>query len=97
MLVCLKWSQRSLRLSSALFILFTLSCFSKVISSISSSSSWIRSSASDTLLLISSRVFFWRRKWQPTPMFLPGESQGQQNLVGCCLWGRTESDTIEAT
>ena len=39
----------------------------------------------------------WRRKWQPTPMFLPGESQGQGNLVGCCLWGRTESDTTEAT
>ena len=35
----------------------------------------------------------WRRKWQPTPVFLPGESQGR---VGC-LWGRTESDTTEAT
>ena len=31
----------------------------------------------------------WRRKWQPTPMFLPGESQGRRSLVGCCLWGRT--------
>ena len=39
----------------------------------------------------------WRRKWQPTPVFLPGESQGRQALVGCCLWGRTESDTTEAT
>ena len=39
----------------------------------------------------------WRRKWQPTPVFLPGESQGQMNLVGCHLWGRTESDTTEAT
>ena len=39
----------------------------------------------------------WRRKWQPTPVFLPGESQGQGSLVGCRLWGRTESDTIEAT
>ena len=29
----------------------------------------------------------WRRKWQPTPVFLPGESQGRGNLVGCCLWG----------
>ena len=34
----------------------------------------------------------WRRKWQPTPVFLPGESQGQQSLVGCRLWGHTESD-----
>ena len=33
-----------------------------------------------------------RRKWQPTPVFLPGESQGQGSLVGCHLWGRTESD-----
>ena len=39
----------------------------------------------------------WRRKWQPTPMFLPGESQGRWSLVGCRLWGRTESNTTEAT
>ena len=39
----------------------------------------------------------WRRKWQPTPVFLPGESQGQRSLVGCCLWGRTESDRTEVT
>ena len=39
----------------------------------------------------------WRRKWQPTPVFLPGESQGFGSLVGCCLWGRTESDMTEAT
>ena len=39
----------------------------------------------------------WRRKWQPTPVFLPGESQAWQGLVGCRLWGRTESDTTEAT
>ena len=39
----------------------------------------------------------WRRKWQPTPVFLPGESQGRGSLVGYCLWGRTESDTTEAT
>ena len=39
----------------------------------------------------------WRRKWQPTPVFLPGESQGLGSLVGCRLWVRTESDTTEAT
>ena len=39
----------------------------------------------------------WRRKWQPTPVFLPRESQGRGSLVGCCLWGSTESDTTEAT
>ena len=37
----------------------------------------------------------WRRKWQPTPVFLPGESQGRGSLVGCRLWGLTESDTTE--
>ena len=39
----------------------------------------------------------WRRKWQPTPEFLPGESQGRGSLVGFRLWGHTESDTTEAT
>ena len=39
----------------------------------------------------------WRRQWQPTPVLLPGESQGQGSLVGCHLWGRTELDTTEAT
>ena len=44
-----------------------------------------------------SMTAIWRRKWQPTPVFLPGVSQGWGSLVGCRLWGRTESDTIEAT
>ena len=39
----------------------------------------------------------WRRKWQPTAVFLPGEFQGQWSLVGYYLWGCTESDTTEAT
>ena len=39
----------------------------------------------------------WRRKWQPTPVFLSGESQGRGSLVGCSLWGRTEFATTEAT
>ena len=39
----------------------------------------------------------WRRKWQPTPAFLTGESQGRRSLVGCHLWGCTELDTTEAT
>ena len=37
----------------------------------------------------------WGRKWNPTPVFLPGESQTLGSLVGCCRWGRTESDTTE--
>ena len=39
----------------------------------------------------------WRRKWQLTPVFLPGESQGRGSLVGCRLWGRTESNSTEVT
>ena len=39
----------------------------------------------------------WRSKWQPTPVFLPGESQRWGSLVGCHLWGLTESDTTEVT
>ena len=39
----------------------------------------------------------WRRKWQPSPVFLPRESQGQGSLAGCRLWGHTELDTTEAT
>ena len=39
----------------------------------------------------------WRRKWQPTPVFLPGESQGWWSRVGCHLGGRTELDMNEVT
>ena len=39
----------------------------------------------------------WRRKWQPTPVFLPGESQGWWSLMGCRLWGRTQLDMTETT
>ena len=34
----------------------------------------------------------WRREWQATPVFLPGESHGHKSLVGYSPWGRTESD-----
>ena len=36
----------------------------------------------------------WRRKWQPTPVFLPGEFYGQRSLVGYTPWGRKDSDTL---
>ena len=38
---------------------------------------------------------FWRRQWHPTPVLLPGKSQGWRNLVGCSPWGCWESDTTE--
>ena len=37
----------------------------------------------------------WRRKWQPTPIFLPGESHGQGNLADCSPWGHKELDITE--
>ena len=37
------------------------------------------------------------RQWHPTPVLLPGKSHGWRSLVGCSPWGRTESDTTEAT
>ena len=44
-----------------------------------------------------STLMHWRRKWQPTPVFLPGESHGWRSLVGCSPWGCRELDTTEAT
>jgi len=41
--------------------------------------------------------FPWRRAWQPTPVFLPGESYGQRSLAGCSPWGRKQPDMTEAT
>ena len=40
-------------------------------------------------------VSVWRREWQPTPVFLPGEFYGQRSLAGFSPWGRKESDTTE--
>ena len=52
----------------------------------------------DWATLLSRFTFMhWRRKWQPTPVFLPGESQGRGSLVGCHLWGCTETDMTEVT
>ena len=42
-------------------------------------------------------LYQWRRKWQPTPVFLPGEADGQGILAGHGPWGRRESDMMEVT
>ena len=49
------------------------------------------------MVTINREIVRTRRNWHPTPVFLPGESQGRGILMGCCLWGRTELDTTEAT
>ena len=51
----------------------------------------------ERLFYFSLHVILWRRQWHPAPVLLPGKSHGQRSLVGCSLWGRTESDTPEAT
>ena len=38
---------------------------------------------------------YWSRKWQPTPVFLPGKPPGQRSLVGYSSWGHKESNTTE--
>ena len=61
-------------------------------------SPWLLRVGHDWVTSLSLFIFMhWRRKWQPTPVFLNGESWAQGSLVGCRLWGRTESDTTEAT
>ena len=60
---------------------------------------WIRWKASvyNAETSVPSRVgkISWRRKWQPTPVFLPGKSHGQRSLAGYNPWGHKESDTTE--
>ena len=61
---------------------------------------WVRLAESDATEATSLSLFtfmHWRRKRQSTPVFLPAESQGRGSLMGCHLWGRTESDTTEVT
>ena len=61
-------------------------------------SMWLQRVGHDWATSHSLFTFMHRRgKWQPTPVFLPRESQGWQSLVGCLLWGSTESDMTEAT
>ena len=55
----------------------------------------VRQNWATSLLLFT--FMHWKGKWQPTSVFLPGESQGWGSLMGCCLWGCTESDTTEVT
>ena len=40
-------------------------------------------------------IFMWRRAWQPTPIFLPGEAYGHRSLVDYSPWGHKESDMVE--
>ena len=52
-------------------------------------------SLSELLELVMDREAWRRRQWHPTPVFLPGESQGQRSLVGCRLWGCTDRTRLK--
>ena len=54
---------------------------------------WVGHDCATSLSLFT--FMHWRRKWQPTPVFLPGESQRRGSLLGCHVWGCTELDTTE--
>ena len=51
----------------------------------------------DAGLILGLERFPWRRAWEPTPVFLPGELHGQRSLEGYGPWGHKESDTTEAS
>ena len=78
-----------------------LGCF-HVLSIINSASTNIGVNVSLSILvwkgsLCRSILLDWRRQWQPSLVFLPGESHGWGSLVGCHLWDCTESDMTEVT
>ena len=87
MLVHLILSQRSLRLSSIFCILFRLFCYSYVL--------LLTSSFMSVNICIIYLGWPMRRKWQPTPVFLPEASHGHRSLTGYSPWGRKESDTTK--
>ena len=53
--------------------------------------------ADDITLMAGSKEHCRRRQWHPTPVLLPGKSQGWRSLVGCSPWGHEELDTTEVT
>ena len=69
--------------------------YSEFGSSFSKNSGWRMTAVCRKLLIGLKWPFQQRRQWHPTPALLPGKSHGWRSLVGCCLWGRTELDTIE--
>ena len=106
---CSPWGRKELDTTERLHFHFSLSCIGEgngnplqcsCLENPSDRGAWwaaISGVAQSRTRLSNFNFTHWRRQWQPTPVFLPGESQGWGNLVGCRLWGRTESDTTEVT
>ena len=66
-------------------------------SSLGKESAYSTGAAGDAVLIPGSGKSPWRRAWQPTPVFLPGESQGLRSLAGCSPQGHKGLDVTEAT
>ena len=56
---------------------------------------WNSALTTPILYLYTFYIMSWRRQWHPTPVLLLGKSHGQRSLMGCRLWGHTESDPTE--
>ena len=86
-LICTSFKDSTYKWYHMIFVFLWLTSLSMTICR------YIHVAATDIILffffLWLSSILLWRRKWQSTPVFLPGESQGQRSLVGCCLWGHT--------
>ena len=79
-------------------LVYRKSCPTQAPSENSSCSLFSKSAAGNVNSYLNIHIYtHQRRTWQPTPVFLPGESQGWRSLVDCHLWGHTESDTTEET
>ena len=87
---CSPWGRKELDTTERLPLLFSLTGCYRILSYIYS-----LCYTAGPCWVIYFIYMHWRRKWQPTPVFLPGESQGPGSLVGCRLWGRIESDRTE--
>ena len=65
--------------------------------SVGKESAYNTEAAGDAALISGSRKIPWRQAWQPTPVLLPGESQGLRSLRGYSPWGHKELDMTEVT
>ena len=75
-------SESKLLNSYHIILMINVISSSTLISCLGRPLSWLLANSSLSLFTF----MHWRRKWQPTPVFLPGESQGRGSLVGCRLW-----------
>ena len=89
------WSHKELDMTEQLSLSWTSPVAQMVKRLPTTRETWVRSLGSIPGFDPWVRKISWRRKWQPTPVLLPGKAHGWRNLVGYSPWGRKESDTTE--